>query len=115
MFSVLELFLLQTENMQLLHFHTFVFFLLSTPAFFFLDQPFPYFLTKIFPQTDIGCMYTYKSQSKSNSSDISSVGSPIVENTITMDTMPACGMPAAPVLTAVTIKLNRTNSDGYVM
>ncbi len=48
------------------------------------------------------------------SSDMSSVGSAADANTITMDTMPACGMPAAPVLTAVTIKLHRRNNDGYV-
>lgn len=60
-------------------------------------------------------MYTYRIQSKIKSSDMSSVGGPTDANTITMDTMPACGMPAAPVLAAVTIKLNRRNSVGYVM
>lgn len=45
---------------------------------------------------------------------MSSVGSPADSNTITMDTMPACGMPAAPVLAAVTIKLKGRNDDGYV-
>lgn len=66
-------------------------------------------------QTDISCMCTYRIQSTIMSSEMSSVGSPADSNTITMDTMPACGMPAAPVLAAVTIKLNRRNSDGYVM
>ena len=46
---------------------------------------------------------------------MSSVGSPADDNTITMDTMPACRMPAAPVLAAVTVKLNKNNSDGYLM
>lgn len=36
-----------------------------------------------------------------------SAGSPTDVNMITMDTMPACGMPAAPVLAAVTIKLKK--------
>lgn len=41
---------------------------------------------------------------------MSSVGSPIEDSTISIDTMPACGMPAAPVLAAVTIKLDRRNN-----
>ena len=41
------------------------------------------------------------------SSDIASVGSPADDSTINIDTMPACGMLAAPVLAAVTINLNR--------
>ncbi len=60
-----------------------------------------------YSETDVGCMHTYKIQSKINSSEMSSVGSPTDTNTITMETMPACGMPAAPVLAAVTVKLKR--------
>lgn len=66
-------------------------------------------------ESDIGWMSTYSNQSTIISSDMSSVGSPTDANTITMDTMPTFGMPAPPVLAAVTIKLNRRNSDGYVM
>lgn len=44
---------------------------------------------------------------------MSSAGSPIDVNTIIMDTMPACGIPAAPVLAAVTIKLKE--DDGCVL
>lgn len=56
-------------------------------------------------------MLTYRIQSTVISSDMSSVGSPADDRTINIDTMPACGMPAAPVLTAVTIKLNRRNNE----
>lgn len=46
---------------------------------------------------------------------MSSVGSPTDVSSIIMDTMPACGMPAAPVHVTVTIKLNRRNSDDNMM
>lgn len=45
------------------------------------------------------------------SRDMSSEGSPTDVNTITMETIPACGMPAAPVLAAVTMKLNKKYTE----
>lgn len=45
------------------------------------------------------------------SRDMFSVGSPVDSNIISMLTIPACGMPAAPVLAAVTIKLGKEDND----
>lgn len=42
---------------------------------------------------------------------MSSVGSPVELNTISMVTMPACGIPGAPVLAAVTTKLNKIKEN----
>lgn len=50
---------------------------------------------------------TYRSQSTIKSRDMSFAGSPTDVGTITMDTMPACGIPATAVLAAVTIKLKK--------
>ncbi|PWA29997.1 hypothetical protein CCH79_00009612, partial [Gambusia affinis] len=51
------------------------------------------------------CIYTI--QLTMSSRDLSSIGSPVEFSTIGMDTIPACGIPADPVLTAVTIKLKQ--------
>lgn len=48
---------------------------------------------------------TYSSQSTAMMVTISSCGSPTVSRTITMVTRPACGIPAAPMLAAVAVKL----------
>lgn len=46
---------------------------------------------------------------------MSSGGNPTDDSTINMDTMPACGMPAAPVLAAVTTKLKSKDMNGCVL
>lgn len=56
-------------------------------------------------------LHTHRIQSTIMSREMPSVGSPVDDNTITMETKPACGMPAEPVLAAVTIKLGKENNN----
>lgn len=53
---------------------------------------------------------TYSSQSTAMISVTSSAGRPTVSNTITMVTSPAWGIPAAPMLAAVAVTLERTHT-----
>lgn len=50
---------------------------------------------------------SYRSQSTAIISVTSSAGKPTVSNTITIVTRPACGMPAAPILAAVAVILQK--------
>ena len=50
-------------------------------------------------------MFTYKNQSTTRISVMSSTGSPTADRTITMVTSPACGTPAAPIEAAVAVML----------
>lgn len=50
---------------------------------------------------------THRSQSTAMISVTSSAGNPTVSNTITIVTRPACGMPAAPMLAAVAVILQK--------
>lgn len=59
------------------------------------------------PGSNSMLLCTYSIQSTIMRSDMFSVGSPRDDSTISRDTMPACGIPAVPVLTAVTIRLNQ--------
>lgn len=56
---------------------------------------------------------TYRNQSTAMMSVISSVGSPTDVSTIIMVTRPAWGMPAAPMLAAVAVMLERTGKHSY--
>ena len=51
---------------------------------------------------------TYKNQSTTRISVMSSTGSPTADSTITMVTRPACGTPAAPIEAAVAVMLKKT-------
>ena len=50
-------------------------------------------------------LYLSNNQSTDNIKAISPDGNPIVFNTMTMVTSPACGIPAAPILASVAVML----------
>lgn len=56
---------------------------------------------------------TYRNQSTAMISVMSSVGSPTDVSTITIVTSPAWGIPAAPMLAAVAVMLERTGKQSY--